>query len=174
MKRPIDIDYVAQKGRDGPLAYVLLIVGAFALAKVGFDYFELSRSVDQATSRIERLNSVKTVTSADPLTADTHEAEFDEAHAVIDLFATPWPDLFEALEKTKTPAVQLLSIEPAPGSESVTLKGEAKDYYALLSYVSQLNSLTALRDVHLVHHDRKAKDRGERTEFILNAKWRQR
>lgn len=63
-----------------------------------------------------------------------------------------WLPLLAAIESAHQTNIALLALSPNPQTARFQLKGEAKHYQALLVYVTTLQSVKGLREVHLQKH----------------------
>lgn len=63
-----------------------------------------------------------------------------------------WFPLFSAIESAQRADIALLAFTPNAQTARFQLKGEAKHYQALLAYLSTLQSVNGLSEVHLQKH----------------------
>lgn len=150
---------------------------AIALAFAG-DLLRTYRSLDTELSAKEmRLAAAdaaapKRVRAA--LAAPISAEEYESARATVRRLSTPWGKLFQALEAAQSDRIALLAIEPDAESGTVSLSGEAKDYLAVLSYVTTLEDQKDLKRVHLARHELKQAARDRPVAFTVTAAWRER
>lgn len=62
-----------------------------------------------------------------------------------------WYPIFRSLEAASSPDVELLEFAPDKAGKAFTLRGEARDAQALLTYLSSLSGQQAFASVHLSH-----------------------
>ena len=74
------------------------------------------------------------------------------AQKIVQQLNVRWFDLLQALETSQVADIALLQLSPDANRGQFVLSGEAKNYAALLKYVSQLQALPALQEVHLQKH----------------------
>ncbi|HEY0906979.1 MAG TPA: PilN domain-containing protein [Methylophilus sp.] len=74
------------------------------------------------------------------------------AQKIVQQLNVRWFDLLQALEASQVADIALLQLTPDANRGQFVLSGEAKSYAALLNYVSQLQGLPALHEVHLQKH----------------------
>lgn len=79
-------------------------------------------------------------------------AEQQAAQTVMQQLSLRWFDLLQALESQQVPEIALLQLLPDAHRGQFVLSGEAKSYQDLLNYVSHLQALPALHQVHLQKH----------------------
>lgn len=88
------------------------------------------------------------------------------------LLAADWPALLAELEQSRPDTIAFLSVEAEAGGGVLNLNGEAKDHAAMLAYVKQLESESALRDVALASHADVEAAGEKAVDFVLRARWR--
>ncbi|BEV07391.1 hypothetical protein [Methylophilus sp. DW102] len=74
------------------------------------------------------------------------------AQKIVQQLNVRWFDLLQALEASQVADIALLQLTPDANRGQFVLSGEAKSYAALLNYVSHLQGLTTLHEVHLQKH----------------------
>lgn len=82
----------------------------------------------------------------------------------------PWPDLFDALERSTPPHVALISIEPdaqAGPSGQVALVAEARSLGDLLAYAQQLEADPAVAATRFGQHDQRDQQPGQPVRMTL-------
>ena len=168
--QPLKIDFQRRR-RAAPWAGPLLAVLAVALsAEVGFSY---QRAQDAAAAAEQRLATLGRQTertrTASPPSGAARE-EMAAARETYQRLSTPWEKLFGALESSATGKIVLLGIEPDPKAGTVVISGEGPDYLAALNYVLDLERGGALRQPHLVRHERRDEGRGN-VAFAISASW---
>jgi len=80
-----------------------------------------------------------------------------------------WAPLFNALERSGNPDIELLEFHPDKMNASVVLRGEAKDEEALLDFVDRLSHSPALVHVYLSHRKLRKRDRLVTLSFEVRA-----
>jgi len=100
------------------------------------------------------------------------EAQVQAVNRAIRRLNLPWWDLFASLQRSATPKVALLVLEP--DASTFTLKGEAEaaDPGAMLTYVETLRHDRFFTAVILTHHEVDATDPNTPLRFKFEAAWR--
>lgn len=80
------------------------------------------------------------------------QPEQKAAEKIVQQLNVRWFDLLQALESQQMPEIALLQLLPDANRGQFVLSGEAKNYQALLKYVSQLQAVPELHQVHLQKH----------------------
>ncbi|MYN40408.1 hypothetical protein GTP55_13595 [Duganella sp. FT109W] len=70
-----------------------------------------------------------------------------------------WRPLFNAVEKSTSPDIELLEFQPDKANRKLLLRGEARDDSALLAFVDALAEQPALSHVHITHTKTRRRDR---------------
>jgi len=102
---------------------------------------------------------------------DTEARRIAEAQTVISALATPWNDMFDALEAAQDDTVALLTIAPERAAGRLAMTGEAKNYEAMIAYLARLDDSGGLIHAQLLAHEVKGSDR--HVFFSANASFRQ-
>lgn len=82
---------------------------------------------------------------------------------------TPWPSIFDVLERHTSKEVALLSIEPDAIKNSVHLEVEARTLPALLELAQRLGSSPAFRPVAISRHEVVERDPNKPFRMSLDA-----
>jgi hypothetical protein len=84
--------------------------------------------------------------------------------------AMPWAELLGALESVP-PGIALLSVDPSPAKQSVSITAEAAGAQEMLGYLKVLQADTRVAEVILVSHQVQTQAPGTPLRFQLRAKW---
>lgn len=178
--RALELDFLRRGRRAGWAAWTLLAVAiAFAL-DVGWSWHVLREEVSRKEARLVanagevRPAELMKVSSQRAPQRPLREGELAAARDTLHRLSIPWDALFRALEEAQTDRVALLSIEPDAGNGTVALTGEAKDYFAVLSYVATLEQQKSLGRVHLVRHETRLNEPRRPVAFTISASWKER
>lgn len=172
--RSLDLDYVQAKSAGGWARWALLALAVAFSADVATTYMALYEDIEHKETRLARLTrSAPDFQEPRIVAASFTESELLAARDTIRRIATPWDELFQALEAAQTEGAALLSIEPDAEGGSVLLTGEARDYLKMLSYALALASVKTLKNVHLLRHETKQSDPQRPVAFALSASWRE-
>lgn len=82
-----------------------------------------------------------------------------------------WFDLLQALESQQVPEIALLQLLPDANRGQFVLSGEAKSYQDLLKYVSQLQAVPVLSQVHLQKHQVNESHPQRPVSFEIQGGW---
>ncbi len=93
------------------------------------------------------------------------------ANDVLARLNLPWETIFSGLEKTLTPDVGLLSLQPDPGKAAITIKARAKDMTAAFDYLERLQATKRFVGAHLLSQDFLGDEEHLPLEFTLTANW---
>lgn len=166
MKR-IDLDFAA---RPGPSAgWILLGVALVALLDTGASYRHLEAQIAEAEQRAVAPRARAGGHGAE--TGEAAAAALRDAEKVARTLMLPWDSLFRSVEETTDDGVALLALQPDPQKRELNITGEAKDYDAILAFVTRLDKRGSLRDVHLVRHELREDDPQRPLYFSIIAEW---
>ena len=99
------------------------------------------------------------------------QPEQKAAEKIVQQLNVRWFDLLQALEAKQVPEVTLLQLLPDANRGQFVLSGEAKNYQALLKYVSQLQTVTVLDQVHLQKHQVNESHPQRPVSFEIQGGW---
>ena len=175
--RRLSLDYQRNEKRVGWLGLGLLFLGLLAATEIASQYLALSGEV----TRLEARNALSERTAKRRLPApkvrgDSAQTALQvrQANDVLAQLATPWDNLFRAVESVDSQAVALLAIEPDLQRSQVRISGEAKDYESVLAYVRYLGDKPAFTDVFLQSHQTQQQRPERPIRFALTATWTER
>lgn len=166
--RALDLDLVRR--RPAWPGWAMLAVGITLAAEALIGTVNLRDDVERAQRKREapRL-AVPTVRQ--PVSEQT-QRELDAARLILRELALPWDALFGAIETSNDNSTALLAIEPDAGKRVVRISGEARNYLAVLNFMTRLEKAQPLGSVHLLSHQVR-EDVAERpVQFTLSATWR--
>lgn len=167
----VDLDYARRSNRAAWARFALMVIALAFAGDVAVRYTQLQDDVASLEATIARHGRSLPVAHARPVSASVSDEEWQAARETIGRIATPWDELFLAIESAHTDGAFLLAIEPKVESRSVLLSGEARDYLRLLSYIAALSDVARLEKVHLVRHELKANDPQRPLAFVISAHW---
>lgn len=93
------------------------------------------------------------------------------AEKIVQQLNVRWFDLLQALESQQVPEIALLQLLPDANRGQFVLSGEAKNYQALLKYVSQLQAVGVLDQVHLQKHQVNESHPQRPVSFEIQGGW---
>lgn len=167
--RKLDLDLLKTHRRPGWAGFALLALALAYAADVAHSYVGLK---DAIAGKELRLASIAARLPSARIAAEggVNPEEFKAARDTVQRLATPWPDLFAALEATRSDQVALLEVVPEP-SGALVLTGEAKDYLGALSYVAALAEQPGFSKVRLVRHELREREPQRPLVFTVSAAW---
>ena len=168
--QPVALDFRRRAPRSARSGWVLLAVALALALDVGASFLRARDAVSDREARLARAPSSKMRPAA--AARATSPEEIALARETIRRISIPWPNLFGALESTKSNDIALVSIEPDTEAGTVLISGESKDYLGVLNYVSRLQSARTLRQVELARHEIKDSEPQRPVAFSISASWR--
>ena len=168
--RRLDLDFRATR-RAAPWAgWLMLALAVGFIADLGVSYHRTQVAIEQAHARLAKVERPRESAGRRAAVAVTPEEIANAREAYLRL-ATPWNELFAALESTLPDRVTLTAIEPDTKAGTVVISGEARDYAAVLDYVVGLQRARTFDRVHLVRHELRQNDQQPSAAFAVSAKW---
>ena len=149
----------------------LLVVGALALAYMANTERTLAGQIELAESRLEILAKRGKIKPAQPFDAQELQLEIRQANEILQQLALPWDALFKVVESNSEQEIALLSIQPDATKRIVRIGGEAKDFDALLAYITRLENSKIINRVYLTSHEVRTQDAENPVRFALLANW---
>lgn len=154
----------------GP-ALLALTLGGLVLASVY--YVELDAAAAQWEERLAQAGQRQgRFAQADRPGAQDLVQEVNRANVVLHRLTLPWDALFLAVETAAGKEVALLALEPDAEKRQVRISGEARDYSAVLNYITQLEAQAVFGPVYLQSHQVQQQDPDKPVRFALLANWR--
>ncbi len=174
----LQIDFGSVKNRSGWAGWVLLAAAIAVLSDLGVSYYQTRNAVAENEARLAALLRPGRLAHAGngvgrmPAASSVAPEELAHAADSFQRLATPWKNLFSALESTATDKVALLAVEPDPKTGTVMISGESKDYLAALNYVLGLSQAKTLSNVRLVKHEVRQNNPQRPVGFSISASWK--
>ncbi len=159
-----------------PWAGIVLLVTALAVLSLTAMYIyklddqvntlevQLSLSQGKNTTRASKGRSV-------PSNPSELAQEIKNANDALRHLSVPWDDLFLAVESSGSNKVTLLSLEPDVEKRQVHIKGEAKNFKAIMSYMTHLERHDVFGSVFLQNHHVQEDDPDQPVRFSIIAAW---
>jgi len=169
--RALSLDFKQSARSWSVLGLVVLLLGAFVLAIVANEERKLAGQIELAESRLEVLAKRGKIKPALPLDAQALQQDIRQANEILQQLALPWDALFQAVEANSEQEIALLSIQPDVGKHIVRIGGEAKNFDALLAYITRLEHSKILNHVYLTTHEVRTQDAEKPVRFALVANW---
>lgn len=172
----LHLDY--QRSSQFPLAgSVLLALALAGLVVIGTYYRNLSDRAAGLEAKVEQVERLahrgRTGGKIDGRVADGFKDEMMHANQVLRQLSFPWGKLFNAVESSGSKDVSLLALDPDLEKGVVRISGEARNFSAMLDYISRLEEQDAIGTVYLQSHQVQQKDPEKPVRFALLAVWRE-
>ena len=127
--------------------WILLFLGVAMLLEFGVSYYKLQNERAALTNEISTSKLQLDMSRKEPARQQYLEKDFEEVRQLINRLSTPWDYFFTGLESIKGQKVAILTIEPDMKTGVLRIEGEAKDFPAVLTFVSKLRTTTVFRSV---------------------------
>ncbi len=156
---------------------VLLGVALLALVLTGAYFLQLRNKAAGWEAKLEQLKGGegRAAQSDNASGRDAAELalEVEQANEVLRKLTVPWEDLFQAVESPEEEDVTLLALAPDTEKRMVKISGEAKNFLAMLHYITQLEGRPEFGPVYLQSHQIQQQDPEKPVRFSLQAVWRE-
>ena len=169
--RALALDFKQTPRQWSVLGLLVLLIGALLLAYVANTERNLTGQIEIAEARLDRLAKRGNITTVQPVDTTQLQQEIRQANEILQQLSLPWDVLFKAVEPTGEQDIALLSIQPNVDKRIVRLTGEAKNFKALLAYLTFLEHSKTLNNVYLTSHEVRTKDAEKPVYFALMANW---
>ncbi len=153
------------------LGLLLLLIGGAVLAYVANTERSLTGQIELAEARMAVLAKRGKFKPMQPIDAQELQQDIRQANDILQQLALPWDSLFKAVEANSEKEIALLSIQPDVNKHLVRIGGEAKNFDALLAYITRLEQSHILNHVYLVSHEVRTQDAEKPVRFALLANW---
>ena len=167
------LDY--QRDRPFLRAGLLLLVLALGASVVTASYYvELSDEAagwEDKLERIERDRGSRPAVGAG-IRDGVDSPEVRRANEVLRQLSLPWELLFRTVESVAGDDVTLLALEPDMEKRVVKISGEAKDFPAMLNYITKLEAKEVFGPVYLQSHEVQQQDPNRPVRFVLQVVWK--
>lgn len=170
--RALEIDFARRAKPFSVAGVAVFVVGALALGQAIHVERDSADEIAAAEARLNRLTRVNPALASQSAGGESLREEIAQANEVLQQLTLPWQPLFQAVESSADKDVALLSIQPDAMKRVVRLAGEAKNFKALLGYISRLEASGYLGRVYLTSHEIKTQDPDKPVRFALVADWR--
>lgn len=169
--RALALDFKRTPRQWSFLGLLALLIGALALSYVANTERDLSGQIEVAEARLDRLAKRGQIKPTQPVDAEQLQVDIRQANEILRQLSLPWDALFKAVEAKSEKDVALLSIQPNVDKRVVRITGEAKNFEALLAYMTFLEESKILHQVYLTSHEVRTQDAEKPVRFALLANW---
>lgn len=172
----LKLDY--QRNRPIPWEGAVLLTLALAAVMVtGAYYLGLRSQVAGWEAKLEQIKGGPNRTVPASQLSERGAAELGlevkQANEVLRKLTMPWEKLFQAVEEAAGKDVTLLALAPDTEKRMVKISGEAKDFDAVLQYITDLGERKEFVQVYLQSHQVQEKDPEKPVRFSLLAAWQE-
>jgi hypothetical protein len=152
---------------------ILLVVSLVALVLSASYFYKLNSQVTAWEAKAERSKDRRQAGAVQHGGAELAQ-EVNNANDVLRRLSVPWASLFQAVESSGDQSITLLAIEPDSEKQQVKISGEAKNFSALMKYITHLQGQSVIGSVYLQNHDVQQQDPDKPVRFSLMAAWQDR
>lgn len=99
--------------------------------------------------------------------------EIGNANEVLRSLVVPWDEMFHAVETSGDRQVTLLGLEPNIEQRQVKINGEARNFKAVMIYLTQLEQQPVFGKVFLQNHEVRQESPDKPVRFSLLASWKE-
>jgi len=128
---------------------------------LGLEQERLQAALDQAQAPVAR----PVPRASRPVTPPETLRQMDAVTARLNV---PWSDVLDAIERSTTQRVALLTLEPDARTGNVALTAEARSLDDLLNYAEALGQDAAVASVRMGQHDLRAQEPGQPVRMTLS------
>jgi hypothetical protein len=164
-----DFNFVVESDLPHPWSWMLLVVGAIALAMVADGYATVSEDKANLLRQSDRLDRRTKVLKSGKQTADRKKSVVVARQDMADF---PWDGLLIELELAVGDRVGVLSLDTEATARRTWLTAEARDIDDALSLLGRLRQSPLVREAHLVAHEKKRDASVPVITFTLQIDWR--
>jgi len=156
----------------GPLSLALVLAALILAVAYYLELNDKASDWEDKLVRIERDHGARAPTRSGIRDGEEQALEVKQANDVLRQLSLPWELLFQSVESAAGNEVALLALEPDMEKRVVKISGEAKNFTALLNYITQLDAQEVFGPVYLQSHQVQQQDPNLPVRFTLLAAWR--
>lgn len=147
---------------------VMIVVALSALGWVVWQGHVLEHQQERLQAALDRAQAPFSRPVQRPSPPATPAETLRQMDAVTARLNGPWSDVLDAIERSTTQRVALLTLEPDARTDSVALTAEARSLDDLLNYAETLGQDAAVASVRMVQHDLRAEEPGQPVRMTLS------
>ncbi len=175
MKR-LEIDFARSETPGRLPAYILAAMLMFAGVAAAVLYLHILQEtrllVSQAGASSERAKPNQSASSATTARdEETEKTRLKAAQNVVAKLATPWPQLFQALEAASSADASLLRIEPDAGRREIHISAESANFASAVKYAGSLETTGVLLQVYIVSQRKTANNALRPIQVEIAGRW---
>jgi hypothetical protein len=164
----LELDFRRSRRAAPWTGWILLALAVLLIGDLAHSYQAASAALAGTEARLAKV--ARPAQNAGMRLPKATPDELAAARETYQRLATPWEQLFGALESAATERVTLVAVEPDARSGTVKISGEGRDYPAVLDYVVHLRASPTLAGAHLVKHEAR-QDGAQPIAFSVAAAW---
>jgi hypothetical protein len=169
----LDLDYCAAS-RYPVRGVALLVLAVAMLAATGWYYSDLSGETEKWERAEEAVNGgVRRKERAVEGGLFELVREIGNANEVLRSLVVPWDEMFHAIEASGDRQVTLLGLEPNIERQQVRINGEARNFKAVMAYLTELEQQPVFGNVFLLNHEVRQESPDKPVRFTLQATWKE-
>jgi len=153
--RRFQVDFVQARAPVAPLAWLLVAIGAVALAVALADFaprwLERARLRQESADLQARLDSLPGVSRGPARASDA--VGLAQARGVLAELNRPWPALFDQFESIGAPDVHLVQLGIDSRFQTVQMLAEATSLDRVVQFGQQFAGSNPVRSARLTHHE---------------------
>lgn len=158
------------------MGLALLALALVSAMFTGIYYLEVNEQAalwERTLERVERSHGWRPVAGRSAgREAEDVALEVKRANEILRQLTLPWDEFFLAVESSAGKKIALLVLEPDTEKQTVRISGEARDFAAMLNFVTLLEQRDVFGPVYLQSHQVQEQDPDRPVRFSLLAAWR--
>jgi Tfp pilus assembly protein PilN len=147
---------------------VALLIALAALVWVAWERHVLGLEQARLKTALDQAQAPSTRPVPRPSQPATPAEALRQMDAVTARLNVPWSDVLDAIERSTTQKVALLTLEPDARTGSVSLTTEARSLDDLLNYAEALGQDAAVASVRMGQHDLREQEPGQPVRMTLS------
>lgn len=160
--------YLAPRSRHGRLLWLFTIVLLSITCWFGVETYRQYQRAERAMARNYNLLSAQAKVIV-PAPSPLEQEDQKRWAALADERNFAWEPLFLAVERAASTDIELLEFRPDKKNRRVEVRGEARNYKALINFLATLAAQSSLSNVHLAHQQLAARGGFETVAFKIKA-----
>ena len=155
------------------LGGVLLIAGVLLNVLLYLHNQKLSVETNDLLAQAERIEHPvkKVIIPVDDMQSVAEKNQLKEADAVIKQLNLPWSMLFNTLETTREPGIDLLEVMPNLEVGEVLIIGKTENLKSVFAYMERLKKNQVFSKIDLNSHEKTTQYGTQALKFTIVAKW---
>lgn len=170
------LDYLRPAWHSPWPGLTLLALAIFITATLMMEYRATADAIEAHNPEIVEvrrtpIDSTERLDALSPAEQLRLKQRIEQANRLIARMSLPWDALFNAMEQVQNNDIALLDIQPEALTRRLSVRGEARDFPALSSYLRRLQTHNQFANVFLVSHEIDNDDPQRPIRFEIKADW---